>query len=207
MDFEAVKRQARIAGFRPVDLGATLSTSLVAQVNHVESRNVIARLPGARRPDETVMFSGHWDAYGSGPADANGDTIRNGAHDDALGIAGLLEIARLARAGPRPQRTLLFAAWTAEERGLLGSEYYAANPLYPAATDGREPDARHAAIGRPVARRDPDRPGAERPRGPARRGTPPGRAAASPPTRSPSAASSTAPTISRSPSAACRCCC
>ena len=79
------------------------------------------------------MFSGHWDAYGSGPADANGDTIRNGAHDDALGIAGLLEIARLARAGPRPQRTLLFAAWTAEERGLLGSEYYASNPLYPAA--------------------------------------------------------------------------
>ncbi|HYD12972.1 MAG TPA: M28 family metallopeptidase [Allosphingosinicella sp.] len=131
-DFEAVKRQARVAGFRPIDLGATFSTSLIAQVQHVESRNVIARLPGARRPNETVMFSGHWDAYGAGPADANGDTIRNGAHDDALGIAGLLEIARLAKAGPRPQRTLLFAAWTAEERGLLGSEYYAANPLYPA---------------------------------------------------------------------------
>jgi Zn-dependent M28 family amino/carboxypeptidase len=134
LDFEAVKRQARVAGFRPVDLGATLSTSLVANVQHVESRNVIARLPGARRPSETIMFSGHWDAYGSGPADANGDAIRNGAHDDALGIAGVLEIARLAAAGPRPRRTLLFAAWTAEERGLLGSEYYAANPLYPAET-------------------------------------------------------------------------
>ena len=80
------------------------------------------------------MFSGHWDAYGIGPADARGDTIRNGAHDDALGIAGVLEIARAFAAGPRPERTLLFAAWTAEERGMLGSEYEAANPLYPAET-------------------------------------------------------------------------
>jgi Zn-dependent M28 family amino/carboxypeptidase len=134
LDFEAVKRQARVAGFRPIDLGATFSTNLSTTVQHVESRNVIARLPGAARPDETIMFSGHWDAYGTGPADARGDTIRNGAHDDALGIAGVLEIARLAAAGPRPQRTLLFAAWTAEERGLLGSNYYAANPLYPAET-------------------------------------------------------------------------
>ncbi|HTU09850.1 MAG TPA: M28 family peptidase [Allosphingosinicella sp.] len=134
MDFEVVKRRARTSGFRPIDLGATFSTGFGATVRHVESRNFIARLPGARRPNETVMFSGHWDAYGAGPADANGDTIRNGAHDDALGIAGLLEIARLAAAGPRPERSLLFAAWTAEERGLLGSEYYAANPLYPAET-------------------------------------------------------------------------
>jgi Zn-dependent M28 family amino/carboxypeptidase len=134
LDFEAVKRQARVAGFRPIDLGATFSTSLATRVDHVESRNVIARLPGARRPNETVMFSGHWDAYGTGPADARGDTIRNGAHDDALGVAGLLEIARLAAAGPRPQRTLLFGVWTAEERGMLGSYYYADNPLYPAET-------------------------------------------------------------------------
>ena len=134
LDFEAVKRQARVAGFRPIDLGATFSTNLPTTVQHVESRNVIARLPGARRPNETVMFSGHWDAYGIGAPDARGDRIRNGAHDDALGIAGVLEIARLAAAGPRPQRTLLFAAWTGEERGLLGSSYYAANPLYPAET-------------------------------------------------------------------------
>ncbi len=134
LDFEAVKRRAQVAGFRPIDLGATFSSSLAVSVQHVESRNVIARLPGMRRPHETIMFSGHWDAYGVGPADARGDTIRNGAHDDALGIAGVLEIARLAAAGPRPQRTLLFAAWTGEERGLLGSEYYAANPVYPAET-------------------------------------------------------------------------
>lgn len=133
-DFEAVKRQARSGNFRPIDLGATFSTDLPVTVERVESHNVIARLPGARRPNETIMLAGHWDAYGIGPADARGDTIRNGAHDDAVGIAGMLEIARHFVAGPRPDRTLLFAAWTGEERGLLGSEYFAANPLYPAET-------------------------------------------------------------------------
>ncbi|HYJ53591.1 MAG TPA: M28 family metallopeptidase [Allosphingosinicella sp.] len=134
LDFEAVKRQARGGAFRPIDLGATFSTDLPVQVARVESHNVIGRLPGTRHRDETILFSGHWDAYGTGPADARGDTIRNGAHDDALGLAGVMEIARLFRAGPRPERTLIFAAWTAEERGLLGSEYGAANPLYPAET-------------------------------------------------------------------------
>jgi Zn-dependent M28 family amino/carboxypeptidase len=134
LDFEAVKARARISGFRPIDLGATFTADLAVTAARVESHNVIARLPGARRPRETVMFSGHWDAYGTGPADARGDTIRNGAHDDALGIAGVLEIARHFAAGPRPARTLLFAAFTGEERGLLGSEYFASHPLYPAET-------------------------------------------------------------------------
>jgi Zn-dependent M28 family amino/carboxypeptidase len=134
LDFETVKRQARSGAFRPIDLGARFSADLPVTVARVESHNVIGRLPGSRRPDETVMFSGHWDAYGVGPADARGDTIRNGAHDDALGIAGIIEIARHFAAGPRPERTLLFAAWTAEERGLLGSEYYGVHPLYPAET-------------------------------------------------------------------------
>ncbi|HWT13385.1 MAG TPA: M28 family metallopeptidase [Allosphingosinicella sp.] len=133
-DFEAVKRRARSGSFRPIDLGAAFSADLAVTVERVESHNVIARLPGSRRPDETVMFAGHWDAYGVGAPDAQGDTIRNGAHDDALGIAGVLELARLFAAGPRPQRTLVFAAWTAEERGLLGSEYFASRPLYPAET-------------------------------------------------------------------------
>ena len=80
------------------------------------------------------MFSGHWDAYGIGAPDARGERSAPAPHDDGLGIAGVLEIARAFKAGPRPERTLLFAAWTAEERGLLGSEYDAANPLYPAET-------------------------------------------------------------------------
>jgi Zn-dependent M28 family amino/carboxypeptidase len=134
VDFEAAKRQARSGSFRPIDLGAAFSADLPVTGRRIESHNVIARLSGSRRPGETIMFSGHWDAYGTGPADARGDTIRNGAHDDALGIAGLLEIARHFAAGPRPERTLLFAAWTAEERGMLGSEYGTANPLYPAET-------------------------------------------------------------------------
>jgi Zn-dependent M28 family amino/carboxypeptidase len=134
LDFEAVKRQARVAGFRPIDLGARFSADLPVTVERVETHNVIGRLPGAARPDETIMFSGHWDAYGIGPANAAGDRIRNGALDDGVGLAGLIEMARHFVAGPRPQRTLLFAAWTAEERGLLGSEYYAQNPLYPAET-------------------------------------------------------------------------
>jgi Zn-dependent M28 family amino/carboxypeptidase len=134
LDFEAVKRQARVAGFRPIPLGATFSADVPVTVQRVESHNVIARLTGARRAQETVMISGHWDAYGIGAPDAQGDRIRNGAHDDALGLAGMLEIARHFATGPRPPRTLLFAAWTAEERGLLGSEYYASHPLYPAET-------------------------------------------------------------------------
>jgi Zn-dependent M28 family amino/carboxypeptidase len=130
LDFETVKRQARTPDFRPIDLGATFSADFGVATQRVESHNVIAKLTGAKRPNETIMFSGHWDAYGIGAPDARGRTIRPGAADDGLGIAGVLEIARAFKAGPRPDRTLLFAAWTAEERGLLGSEYFASNPLY-----------------------------------------------------------------------------
>ena len=132
LDFETVKRQARTPDFRPVQLGARFSADFGVETVRVQSRNVIARLPGAKRPDETIMFSGHWDAYGLGAPDARGKRIRPGAADDALGLAGVIEIARAFKSGPRPDRTLLFAAWTAEERGLLGSEYFASNPLYPA---------------------------------------------------------------------------
>ncbi|HEY0411587.1 MAG TPA: M28 family metallopeptidase [Allosphingosinicella sp.] len=132
LDFETVKRQARTPGFRPIDLGARFSADFGVETKRVESHNVIARLTGASRPDQTIMFSGHWDAYGLGAPDARGKRIRPGAADDGLGIAGVIEIARAFKAGPRPDRTLLFAAWTAEERGLLGSEYFAASPFYPA---------------------------------------------------------------------------
>jgi len=134
LDFEAVKRQARTAAFRPVDLGATFSADAAVSFDHVESRNVLARLPGASHPDETVMYGAHWDAYGIGPADAQGNTIRRGAADDGLGVAGLIEIARTFVAGPRPARSLVFAFWTGEERGLLGSAYYGDHPIYPVET-------------------------------------------------------------------------
>ena len=132
LDFEAVKLRARGSDFRPVDLGARLSADFAVETVRVESHNVIAKISGSEHPDEAIMFGGHWDAYGMGAPDAQGRRARPGALDDAIGIAGLLEIARAFKAGPVPKRSLIFAAWTAEERGLLGSEYYAANPLHPA---------------------------------------------------------------------------
>jgi len=130
-DYEALKRQARTAAFKPVDLKANLSANAAVELDRITSRNVIGKLTGSKYPDETVSYGGHWDAYGVGAPDAQGRTVRPGAADDALGLAAMIEIARMFSAGPRPERTLVFAAWTAEERGLLGSEYYAQHPLYP----------------------------------------------------------------------------
>ncbi|MBV9528128.1 M28 family peptidase [Sphingomonas sp.] len=132
-DYATVKRQARTAGFHPIDLKATFSADIPVSVAHITSHNVIGKITGSTHPDETVSFGGHWDAYGIGPADAQGRTIRPGASDDALGLAAMLEDARLFATRPRPQRTVVFAAWTGEERGLLGSEYYAQHPLFPMA--------------------------------------------------------------------------
>ena len=132
LDLAELRRQARSADFKPVQLkGATFTADVpVATVKSI-SRNVLAKITGSEHPDETVMFSGHWDAYGLGAPDAQGRRVRPGANDDALGIAGVIELARLFKAGPRPKRTLVFAAWTAEERGLIGSLAYAADPVYP----------------------------------------------------------------------------
>lgn len=132
LDLEALRRQARSSGFRPVDLrGLSFSASVGVSFSRFESRNVIARLPGRTRPDESIMIAAHWDAYGEGPPDAQGRRIRPGAVDDALGVAGVLEAARVLRAGRRPDRSVLFALWTAEERGLLGSEHFGAHPTVP----------------------------------------------------------------------------
>ena len=134
LDFEALKTKARRADFQPVALGSeTLSANLAVTHSVVESHNVLAKITGAKRPDETVMFAAHWDAYGVGQRDAKGRTIRRGANDDGLGVAGVLEIARAFARGPRPDRTVVFAVWTADERGLLGSETYSVHPLYPLA--------------------------------------------------------------------------
>lgn len=131
-DLATLRKRARSAAFRPVELkGATFSASFPVTQEVVQSANVLARIPGAKRPDETIMYGAHWDAYGKGEPDAQGRIYRAGANDDALGIAALFEIARAFKAAPAPDRSILFAAWTAEERGLLGSEHYALNPVYP----------------------------------------------------------------------------
>jgi Zn-dependent M28 family amino/carboxypeptidase len=132
LDFETMKARARDRNFTAVPIGdATLSASLTTTAAPAQSRNVVARLPGKTRPDETIVYGAHWDAYGTGEPDARGDRIRNGAIDNATGTATMLEVARAFTSGPQPDRSVLFIAYTAEEKGLLGAEYYAAHPLYP----------------------------------------------------------------------------
>ena len=132
LDLAKLRIAARSAKFRPVPLGGvTLAAAIPATHEVAVSHNVLARLPGSGRSDEVVMFGAHWDAYGEGKADSKGRIYRAGANDDALGIAAMLEMARTMKAGPPPQRSVVFAAWTAEERGLLGSEFYAQNPVHP----------------------------------------------------------------------------
>ena len=111
--------------------GATFSTDFKVKPEVIVSKNVVGILPGKTHPDEYVIYSGHWDHLGVGQPDAKGDTIYNGAVDNATGTAAVIEMGRAFAKGPRPDRSLVFMTVTAEEKGLLGSEYYAANPVYP----------------------------------------------------------------------------
>jgi len=132
-DFEALKKSAVSRDFRPVSLGAKASLTLHNTLRTIESKNVVGKLPG-RDPklrDQYVIYMAHWDHLGIGPA-VNGDRVYHGAVDNASGVAGLLEIARAyTNARPLPRRSILFLSVTAEEKGLLGSQYYAEHPLYP----------------------------------------------------------------------------
>ena len=134
LDFDAEKTKARTRAFAPVTLKPTLTARYDANVGVIHSKNVLGRLPGATHPDQTVIYSAHWDHLGVGRPDAKGDRIYNGAADNASGIAALLELGRTFAHAPRTDRSVVFLAVTAEEKGLLGSEYYAANPVYPLAT-------------------------------------------------------------------------
>ena len=135
LDFATLKASAQKADFRPVDLsGVTLSLNFGQTFQRLTTRNVVAKLTGATRPKETVMFGAHWDAFGHATANAAGDDIYNGAVDNASGVAGLLELARLFAEAPRTERSQLFVSWAAEEAGLLGAYYYAAHPLVPLET-------------------------------------------------------------------------
>ncbi len=130
MTFAQAKEMAKKRAFKPVPLKATFSAKFAVDSKVITSRNVLGLLPGALYPDETVIYTAHWDHLGIGKPDENGDNIYNGALDNATGIAQLIEQARMFAAEPRTQRSVVFLAVTAEEKGLLGSEYYAANPIY-----------------------------------------------------------------------------
>ena len=132
-DFDALARTAREREFKPVPLGATVTFHLKNSVRQLQSHNVVAKITGsdARLRDEFVIYTAHWDHLGTG-APVNGDSIFNGAMDNASGVAGMLEIAKAYKALPTPpRRSILFIAVTAEEKGLLGARYYGENPLYP----------------------------------------------------------------------------
>jgi Zn-dependent M28 family amino/carboxypeptidase len=133
LNFDQAKGAAKRRDFRPIPLKAALSASLQAKVQTITSHNVVGLLPGRKHPDETVIYTAHWDHLGIGKPDARGDRIYNGAVDNATGISMLIEQARAFAHGPRPDRSIVFLAVTAEEKGLLGSEYYATHPLYPLA--------------------------------------------------------------------------
>jgi Zn-dependent M28 family amino/carboxypeptidase len=133
LDFAALKAQAATREFSPVALGATASIAIGQKMRNVDSQNVVAKITGsdAALRDEFVVYTAHWDHLGVGtPVD--GDAIYNGAMDNASGTAALVEMARaVTRLAERPKRTLVFLAVTAEEQGLLGSQYYAQFPLHP----------------------------------------------------------------------------
>ena len=133
LDFESLKKQAQSRAFKPVELkGGTFSAKYAVDSEVITSYNIVGRLEGSQRPDETVVYSAHWDHLGVGEPDAKGDRIYNGAVDNATGTVALIEIGRaFAQAGRKPERSLVFLNVTAEEKGLLGSEYYASKPLYP----------------------------------------------------------------------------
>ena len=134
LSLPALKTRARDPKFRAFPLeGASLSATGDLKATPLVSRNVIAKITGTTRPNEFILYGAHWDANGQTAPDKKGDAIRNGAVDNATGTAEVLEIARAFKAGEPPARTVLFAAWTAEEKGLLGADYYASHPLYPLA--------------------------------------------------------------------------
>lgn len=130
----AVERAKTTALGGVLDLGARLSVDIAETTEVIHSNNLLAKIPGTERPDEYVFYSAHWDHVGKARTpNAEGDDIFNGAWDNASGTAGLIEMARAFKAGPAPKRTVVFLHVTAEEQGLLGSEAYAADPVYPLA--------------------------------------------------------------------------
>lgn len=134
MNLDKMMQDAQSRNFYPVDLGARLKAHMVSKVRNFESNNVVAILPGSDRKaaDEAVLYTAHYDHFGIRP-DMPGDNIFNGAQDNATGCGILLELARAyGSAAGRPRRSILFAAVTAEEQGLLGSEYLGKHPPVPA---------------------------------------------------------------------------
>jgi Zn-dependent M28 family amino/carboxypeptidase len=124
--------RANQRGFKGESLNLKLSTNIKVKATYNQSNNVIAKITGSKHPDEYIIYSAHWDHLGFGKPDETGDSIYNGALDNASATAGLFELARAFKSlATKPERTVVFLSVTAEEQGLWGSAYYAQNPVYP----------------------------------------------------------------------------
>lgn len=131
LDFNDIQGKARKPGFKGMPLNADVTLSMDLKVRYDKSYNVIGKITG-EKPEEYIIYTAHWDHLGIGRKDASGDSIYNGALDNASGTAGLLEIAKAFKSlENKPARSLVFLAVTAEEQGLWGSAYYSENPVYP----------------------------------------------------------------------------
>jgi Zn-dependent M28 family amino/carboxypeptidase len=133
LDYDKEKAAANQHGFKAVPLtGETLTADLHSTVSHFKTRNVVGVVPGSKHPNDYFLYTAHWDHLGVKPDVAGPDKIYNGAVDNGMGISSILEIAeKFAADKPHPQRSLAFIAWTMEEQGLLGSEYFAEHPVWP----------------------------------------------------------------------------
>jgi Zn-dependent M28 family amino/carboxypeptidase len=133
LNMPQLRKQAESRDFRPVSTGIIIDASMQNSVQHMSANNVVGLVRGIdpKVRDEYVVYSAHWDHFGIGPV-VNGDSIYNGAVDNASGVASVLAVAHAAAEGVKPRRSQLFVFVTAEESGLLGSEYFAEHPTVPA---------------------------------------------------------------------------
>jgi Zn-dependent M28 family amino/carboxypeptidase len=132
-DFDTLKKSAVNRDFHPIDLKVRASLGLQNTIRNINSKNIVGKVEGSdpNLRDEYVLYTAHWDHLGIGP-EVNGDKIYHGAVDNASGVAGMVELANaFGHMQPPPRRSILFLSVTAEEKGLLGSQYYSEHPLYP----------------------------------------------------------------------------
>ncbi|TCD08387.1 M20/M25/M40 family metallo-hydrolase [Pedobacter frigidisoli] len=126
-----IRAYSRKKDFKAVALNQSVTVGLSNKYKYSTSQNIIGKITGSKRPDETIIYTAHWDHLGIGKA-INGDSVYNGAVDNASGVASMLAIAKAFKdSKEKPERSIIFLAVTAEEQGLLGSEYYSLNPIYP----------------------------------------------------------------------------
>jgi len=131
-DYFALKAAANKPGFKAVPLtGDTLTINSHSSITHMKTRNVVGIIEGAKSPNDVFIYSAHWDHEGNKPDAPGADKIYNGAVDNGMGVASVLELAEKWAHEPRPQRSIVFAFWTLEEQDLLGSEYFGEHPLWP----------------------------------------------------------------------------